>query len=444
MEKLRVMLAGHARRVVNLMALAFAFVQMASADPPMTVYVTTNGNGVGYPTWAEATNSIQTAIDIISNSSASTVWVSNGVYNTGGVTNYPAGYILTNRVAIWKAITVRSANNDPTNTIIVGAKDPATNGPAAVRCVYMANGSALIGFTLTNGATTLSGAGLGDRYGGGVYCVVGVLTTVISNCVIANNSAVYGGGTYGGNLYNCSIIGNSATNGGGGTCPGNMYNCRLVNNSAGKHGGAAFQPDRVLNCTIVSNSAILSQGGGIYQATSWISNCTVVGNSSGNNGGGVNNSTLYNCLIASNSGVYGGGVSECTLYNCTVAGNSGTRCGGAYAGNFINCIVYLNNPGGTNNWYDTTSKFTNSCTYPTQSTWQTSDRNITNNPLFVNTNTANYRLIQSSPCINAGTNQSWMNGAVDLDGYSRIDRFSGIVDMGCFEYLPSGMMVTVP
>ena len=31
-----------------------------------------------------------------------------------------------------------------------------------------------------------------------------------------------------------------------------------------------------------------------------------------------------------------------------------------------------------------------------------------------------------------------------LDGRSRIDRFSGIVDMGCYEYLPQGAMYSVP
>jgi hypothetical protein len=36
-----------------------------------------------------------------------------------------------------------------------------------------------------------------------------------------------------------------------------------------------------------------------------------------------------------------------------------------------------------------------------------------------------------------------MAGAVDLDERSRIDRFSGKVDMGCYEYLPSGTAFTL-
>jgi hypothetical protein len=57
--------------------------------------------------------------------------------------------------------------------------------------------------------------------------------------------------------------------------------------------------------------------------------------------------------------------------------------------------------------------------------------NITNEPMFVDTNTANYRLQLDSPCINTGTNQDWMIGATDMDGNPRIRR--GRVDMGAYE-----------
>jgi len=36
------------------------------------------------------------------------------------------------------------------------------------------------------------------------------------------------------------------------------------------------------------------------------------------------------------------------------------------------------------------------------------------------------------------------NNALDSDKHSRIDRFSGIVDMGCYEYLPQGTIYSVP
>jgi hypothetical protein len=37
-----------------------------------------------------------------------------------------------------------------------------------------------------------------------------------------------------------------------------------------------------------------------------------------------------------------------------------------------------------------------------------------------------------------------MTDAVDLDGHRRLDRYSRIVDMGCYEYLPSGALITIP
>jgi hypothetical protein len=146
-------------------------------------------------------------------------------------------------------------------------------------------------------------------------------------------------------------------------------------------------------------------------------------------------------LVVSNStqGV-GGGACYCYyLYNCTIANNrSAGNGGGVRDGKYANCIVYGNIP---NNWYDTNSFFTNSCTYPTQSTWQVADRNITNDPFFVSTNTGNYHLRQDSACINAGANAYVRtNMPADLDGRSRIDHYSRIVDMGCYEYLPSGSM----
>jgi hypothetical protein len=106
------------------------YVDLASPDPAPP-----------YTNWANAATTIQEAVDAAAD--GDTVLVADGIYDTGGVTNYPEGSLLLNRVAIYKPITVRSVNG-PTNTLIQGYQDPVwTNGDDAVRCVFMTNGTAL-------------------------------------------------------------------------------------------------------------------------------------------------------------------------------------------------------------------------------------------------------------------------------------------------------------
>jgi hypothetical protein len=484
----------------GLATLVILFTHMASADLTNRYVVKDNPGALApYDAWTNAAADIQTAINYAF--SNETVLVSNGVYDTGGITNYPAGAILTNRIAIYKAVTVRSANNDPTNTIIKGAWDPlTTNGSAAVRCVYMTNGSSLIGFMLTNGATLAAGGGINDTNGGGILCK-DPTSPIISNCIIAGNSAYYrGGGTFFGTFLNCTLIGNSASNGGGayyatlsnctlvgnsarvygggmyqgtlnngslisnssaynggGVYNGILSNCMLMGNSATNYGGGAQHANSILNnCTLIGNSAM--EGGGAREGT--LNNCTLIGNSTigANNGGGANACTMNNCSLISNTAGYkgggamsstlkncllirnsagsggGGGANGSTLYNCTVSSNSASGGGGGvYASTLNNCIIYFNSGGN----YDSSCSFTNCCTTPLPGV---GSGNITNDPAFLDKNTGNYRLNIDSACINAGTNQSWMNGAIDLDDHRRLDFFSGIVDIGCYEYIPSGVM----
>ena len=151
-------------------------------------------------------------------------------------------------------MTVLSVNGYAV-TVIQGAWDPAsTNGPDAVRCACLVNGAVLIGFTLQNGATRATGdfsSGGPLESGGGIWCVS--TNGVVSNCLLTNNSAIYGGGIAYGTLNNSLVICNLATFGGG-AYSATLNNCTVGNNFTTTLSGAGAG---TYNC-IVRNSIVLN------------------------------------------------------------------------------------------------------------------------------------------------------------------------------------------
>jgi len=260
------------------------------------------------------------------------VLVTNGTYATGGRAVYGS---MTNRVAVDKPLNLRSVNG-PLFTFIQGNRAP---GDGAIRCVYLTNDASLSGFTLTNGATRVVNDWpiFRENSGGGLWCET--INTVVSNCVLAGNSAYfYGGGAYGGTLNNCTLSGNVVSaESGGGAAYSTLNNCTLSGNSASPEGGGAS--DCTLNnCTLTGNSS--SYGGGAIDCT--LNNCALSGNSAGNGtGGGAYISTLNNCTLASNTAVHGGGADSSTLNDCTLTGNSAGNGngGGASYCTLNNCTL---------------------------------------------------------------------------------------------------------
>src|SRR5437868_5682661 len=119
---------------------------LRTAATVLYVDVNSTNSSVPYATWATAATNIQQAIDAATN--ADTVLVNDGIYRSGSSAANGA-----NRVVVNKAVLVQSAH---------GAAATIIDGGQTMRCVYLTNGAALAGFTLTNGST---GGG-----GGGAFC----------------------------------------------------------------------------------------------------------------------------------------------------------------------------------------------------------------------------------------------------------------------------------
>jgi hypothetical protein len=236
-----------------------------------------------YTSWGAAATTIQDAVNAAEVPGA-LVMVNDGVYQTGGA----AVSGTSNRVAVTKPITVQSVNG-PTVTSIVGYQVPGTtNGAAAIRCVYLCNGSALTGFTITNGATWTFGDSFKNRSGGGVWCE-GSRAMVSSGVLENNSSSYYGGGAYQGTLSNCKLTGNTASYGGG-AYQGVLNNCTLTRNAVSSYGGGAYY-GTLYNCTLSGNSA--SDGGGSHSTT--LNNCIVYYNTATGAGKNYSGDTCNHC-----------------------------------------------------------------------------------------------------------------------------------------------------
>ncbi len=389
--------------------------------------------------------------------SQSQVWnchiAGNAATRGGGVLLLPgallANSVVSNNVSYYDGGGIAASASVISNCTVVNNSIPVANSGGGIYCT-------------TN--TVIYGTAIRDNYtsqqGGGVYCAQPG-TQVISNCEISGNQAPnnYGGGVMLGLrsgliISNCVVSNNYARSFGAGI-EASQYahlglkavDCRIVGNilSNGCGAGVALWSNSVLeNCVIRDNiitnlTTAIKFGAGIF--------CR---------GGG--NSVIRNCLVAGNlgddaknitrgGGIYIAGDSTNQIDACTIVDNYARTGGGIYLDvtgddSFTNCIVISNrvsdsypdiylNPAARGN------AFAYSCN---AALTNTALGNITNTPFFADQAAGDYRLIRFSPGIDAGTNQPWMAGALDLGGRTRIDRYTRRVDMGCYEYLPQGVL----
>ena len=325
-----------------------------------------------------------------------------------------------------------------------------TSGSAS-NCVVLANKASATGGGVTDGNTSGYGVFLScaivsnqaaDSGGGVTFSRGGVLR----ECLVSDNTASNsGGGIYsfnaGGIVSNCVISRNSCYRGGsgGGVYAGvtTLQACIISSNTATK-GGGVHTANLLKKSTIHHNNA-KDQGGGVYCAgEAIVDGCNIYGNTSGD-GGGVYAfnliTTVRGCLLTGNSATnQGGGIwSKGTVLNCTIASNVATNSGGGvynyYDALVFNSVLAMNsaNVGSDHYGYGQIN-------YSRAAPMPPGVSNTISDPIFADEKNGNYRLHPSSPCVDSGTNMSWMTSATDLDGRPRL--LNGKVDMGAYEIIP--------
>jgi len=199
----------------------------------------------------------------------------------------------------------------------------------------------------------------------------------------------------------------------------------------------------IMNCTIMSNSAV--KGGGLFATNNsnpTLKNCSFMGNQATFGGGAYHlgsSPTYQNIVFSGNNGTGGAiynNIADPTITNTTVVGNGGNN-GTVFNSNSVpiikNSVIY----GNTKTFNDTQSIVT----YSIVEGGYNGIGNLNLDPQFVSptssvnlpTVTGNNRVINTSPAINGGENGVISRTDLDIDGNLR--RFNGsIVDMGAYEF----------
>ncbi len=439
-----------------LCLLSVVSIGCATAPAQTTWFVATNGSDTehsGTNGWADAYLTISNAVENAADDNGDRILVG------------PGRYVLDATITNCKVLALESA---------AGAEMTVLDGNYPVyrqRGLVIGRAGAVVsGFTISNCVY--------DHYqGGGVRVTNGL----IANCIIEHCSA----SNYGGGLYlaydalasNCMVRWNVVTNGhGGGVSVGGnavILDSEIVSNTVSDSGGGITiegNGGMISGCYIAHNIATNNGGGVNLRTNAVLCNSILDGNvSSGAQGGGgiyqYRGGEVRNCLIMNNmtSPEYGGGIYVNRfglIESCTIVSNRAERGGGiAFVAQSVADGMFVRNTIISSNAASQGANL-RMFLYLSQSfTWLTNccatdldgygpiqgSGNTTNYPLFVNPDPANpdYRLQKGSPCVNTGSNYPWMAQDVDVSGLRRVDRFSGRVDMGCYEHIPDGVIFSL-
>ncbi len=428
--------------LISALALSTATPRPAHAAAILRATETGLTSGICGADWTANACSLQNALSQAV--SGDEIWVAAGTYRPTATGDRTVTFQLKSGVALYGGFagteTLRSERDWATNVTILSG-DIGTLGTVTDNSYNVVTGSGmdatavLDGFTITGGNDVRQRTYDHQDYGQGRGMANSNGSPTITNATFSGNTASFaGGGMANSNgrptLTNVIFSGNSASSMGGGifnnSSSPTLTNITFSGNSAGQGGGIFnnYSSPTLINITFNGNSA--GYGGGIYnyESTWMLTNATFSGNRADQGGGLMNtfrSATLTNVTFSGNSARYGGGIynqySSLMLANSTLWGNTASLGGAQIYGGAS--VTYSDVQGG---WSGT--------------------GNLDADPLFVDADGAdnvpgtgddNLRLRGGSPAINAGSNAAVPAGmTTDLDGAPRI--FSGVVDMGAYEY----------
>ncbi len=457
----------------------------AWADPVSWYVVTNDVASSDGESWETAFTNVQDALDSVTPGVTNTVHLAGHTFDLTNALNWVDQTNVIIRGGYEGSGEPGAHDLEQWPTVI---RRDAAHGNFRVMSISNVIGGRLEHLTIADGNTPAVNARPAPGSGAGLRIIDSSLDIV--DCVMSNNQAnatsngyVWGGGVYSVNsmvtILRTLFTGNLARNGSGannarayggalavdgGTV--NVLDSEFLTNYAdahgyhGSYGGAIYMESAV---GLVSNTVMIAnqsgpnasrggiyrgRGGALYiRAGMTVIDCTIVSNVIRNNrdtdgGGGVymDGGLLRNSLVADNNADWHGGgifVAGGIIESVTVAGNRISEAG-KVAGVFISGA----NPIVSNSVFaanirefddvdvsvsDTGGTLAYSLTVP----GRTGTGNIDGDPGFADPEAGNYRLLPSSPAIDAAFETPWMTGAFDLDGNARI-RGDG-PDMGCFE-----------
>ena len=281
-----------------------------------------------------------------------------------------------------KAITVRSMDPDDLGVVAATIIDGGGEGSAVTFDNGGSADSVLHGFTIRNGSS---------QEGGGIYCRDSS-PVIRGNVITANSAGEHGGGIYclGGDP---AITGNT-----------------IEENFSWSEGGGLFcdASSPRIDANIITENSAWFHGGGIYcrGSSPEMANNIVESNTADRLGGGlfcdlsspsmVNDTLALNACAVAGGGIYCGEDSHPEVANAILWGNAAGEGAQIYVGETGSIQVrYSDVHGG---WEGT--------------------GNIDADPLFADAPAADFHLVYSSPCIDAGNLFAWVP-EYDLEGDER-------------------------